>query len=107
MRSNNLQLPCVQPPTSSFNLQLRHGRPGHGGHGDHGGHGGHGGCVGHGGCGGHGGHGIHCGHTHTHSEKFGPKSQCKFFHGGSVIKGHKVIEMTVTKRARNNTFHFT
>ena len=53
MRSDNLQLPCVQPPTSSYNLQLphgcygHHGRPGHCGHGDHGGHGGHVGHVGH------------------------------------------------------------
>ena len=46
MRSNNLQLPCVQPPTSANNLQIPHGRHGHGGHGDHGGLGGH---VGHGG----------------------------------------------------------
>ena len=43
MRLNNLQLPCVQPPTSSFNLQLPHGRPGHGGHGGRGGHVGQGG----------------------------------------------------------------
>ena len=54
MRSNNLQLPCVQPPTSSNNLQIPHGRHGHGGHGDHGGLGGH---FGHGGRGEHGGHG--------------------------------------------------
>ena len=33
MRSDNLQLPCVQPPTSSYNLQLPHGRNNHGGHG--------------------------------------------------------------------------
>ena len=51
MRSDNLQLLCVQPPTSSYNFQLshcrhyHHGRPGHGGH------------VGHGGRGEHGGHG--------------------------------------------------
>ena len=38
MRSDNLQLPCVQPPTSSYNFQPpdgchgRHGRHGHGGH---------------------------------------------------------------------------
>ena len=44
MRSDNLQLPCVQPPTSSW---LRHG------HGHHGGH------VGHSGCGGRGEHGDH------------------------------------------------
>ena len=25
MRSDNLQLPCVQPPTSSYNFQLPHG----------------------------------------------------------------------------------
>ena len=61
MRLGNLQLSCVQPPTSSYNLQLFHGyhghhcRHGHGGHGDHGGHGGH---VGHGGCGEHGGHSV-------------------------------------------------
>ena len=36
---SNLQLPCVQPPTSSYNFQLphgchcHHGRHGHGGHG--------------------------------------------------------------------------
>ena len=43
----NLQLPCAKPPhiTSSYNFQLPHGRPGHGGH------------VGHGGRGEHGGHG--------------------------------------------------
>ena len=49
MRSDNLQLPCVQPsqlccvqpPTSSYNLQHPHGRHGH--HGQHC-HGGHGGC---------------------------------------------------------------
>ena len=48
MRSDNLQLPCEQPPTSSNNLQLPHGRHGHGGHGDHfchGGRGGHGGIL--------------------------------------------------------------
>ena len=41
MRSDNLQLPCVQPLTSSYNLQLPHGhhcRHDHGGHGDYGGH---------------------------------------------------------------------
>ena len=32
MRSDNLQLPCVQPPTSSNNLQLPHGRHGRHGH---------------------------------------------------------------------------
>ena len=56
MRSDNLQLPCVQPPTSLcttsnffvYNLQLPHGRHGHhvrgghGGHGDHVDHGSHG-----------------------------------------------------------------
>ena len=46
MRSDNLQLPCVQPPTSSNNIQLPHGCHGHGGHGDH---------FCNGGCGGHGG----------------------------------------------------
>ena len=51
MRSDNLRLPCVQPPTSSIYLQLPHGRHGHGNHGVHGG------CVGHGGRGGYGGHG--------------------------------------------------
>ena len=52
MRSD-LQLPCVQPPTSSYNFQLPHGR--HGRHGHHGryGHGGHGGYVGPGGHRGH------------------------------------------------------
>ena len=40
MRSDKLQLPCVQPSTSSYNLQLPHGRHGHGGRGEHGGHGG-------------------------------------------------------------------
>ena len=48
-KSENLQLPCVQPPTSSYNFQLPQGRHGHhgchshdvhGGHGEHGGHGG-------------------------------------------------------------------
>ena len=47
MRSDNLRLPCVQPPTSSHNFQLPHGhhdhhvRHGHGGHGGHGGRGEH------------------------------------------------------------------
>ena len=45
----NLQLPCVQPPTSSYNFQLPHchhgcysygGHVGHGGRGKHGDHGG-------------------------------------------------------------------
>ena len=45
MRSDNLQLPCVQPPTSSYNFQLPHGCYGH--HGRHG-HGGHIGCGEHG-----------------------------------------------------------
>ena len=35
--SDNLQLACVQPPTSSYNPQLPHGRHGHGDHGKHGG----------------------------------------------------------------------
>ena len=41
MRSDSLQLPCVQPLTSSYNFQLPHGcnghhdRHGHGGHGKH------------------------------------------------------------------------
>ena len=48
---SNLQLPCVQPPTFSYNFQLPHGH--HGRH-SHGGHGSH---VGHGGRGEHGGHG--------------------------------------------------
>ena len=39
----NLQLPCVKPPTSSYNFQLRHGRHSHGGHVGHGGRGEHGG----------------------------------------------------------------
>ena len=38
MRSDNLQLACVQSPTSSYNLQLPHGRRGHGDHGGHVGH---------------------------------------------------------------------
>ena len=38
MRSDNLKLPCIQPPTSSYNLQLPHGRRGHGDHGGHVGH---------------------------------------------------------------------
>ena len=33
MRSDNLQLLCVQLPTSSYNPQLPHGCHGHGGHG--------------------------------------------------------------------------
>ena len=51
MRSDNVQLPSVQPPTSSYKLQLPHGRHcdhgchGHGGHGGHGEHGGHGTMV--------------------------------------------------------------
>ena len=51
MRSDNLQLPCVQLPTSSYNLELPpgcHGHHGPHGHGDHGDHGGHRGHVGHG-----------------------------------------------------------
>ena len=39
MISDNLQPPCVQPPISSYNCQLPHGRHGHGGYGGHGGHG--------------------------------------------------------------------
>ena len=35
MRSDNLQLPCVQPPTFSYNFQLPHGCHSHGGHGRH------------------------------------------------------------------------
>ena len=38
---NNLQLSCVQPPTSLYNLQQPHGCHGHHGHHGHGGHGGH------------------------------------------------------------------
>ena len=34
MKSDNLQLPCVQPPTSSYNFQLPHGCHGHGGRGN-------------------------------------------------------------------------
>ena len=53
--SDNLQLLCVQPSTSSHNLQLPHGchghhcRQSHESHGEHGGHGGHGEHSGHGG----------------------------------------------------------
>ena len=43
MISDNLQLPCVQPPTSSYNFQPPHGCHGHGGQGGRGEHGGHGG----------------------------------------------------------------
>ena len=49
MRSDNPQLPCVQPPTSSNSLQLPHGHYGHGGHGgrvEHSGRGKHGGRLG-------------------------------------------------------------
>ena len=53
MRSDNLQLPCVQPPTSSYNLQLPHGCHGHHGCNGNGSHDGHGT---------HGDHGEHCGH---------------------------------------------
>ena len=55
MRSDNRQLPCVQPPTSTYNFQLPLGLHGHhvplGPHGHHGrqGYDGHGGHVGHGG----------------------------------------------------------
>ena len=36
MRSDNLQLPCVQTPTSSsYNFQLPHGHDGRHGHGGH------------------------------------------------------------------------
>ena len=48
MKSENLQLACVQSPTSSYNLILphgRHGRHGHSGHGSHGGHCDHGGHM--------------------------------------------------------------
>ena len=38
MRSDNLQLPCVQPQTSSYNFQPPHGHHGHGGDGGHVGH---------------------------------------------------------------------
>ena len=51
MRSDSLQLPCVQPLTSSHNFQIPHGCHCHHGHHGHGGH------VGHGGRGEHGGHG--------------------------------------------------
>ena len=51
MRSDNLQLPCVQPPTSSYNFQLPHSRHDHHGRHGHGGHGGHGGCGEHDGTG--------------------------------------------------------
>ena len=40
---SNLQLPCVQPPTFSYNFQLPHGCHGHGGQSGRGEHGGHGG----------------------------------------------------------------
>ena len=46
MRSDNLQLPCVQLPASSYNFQLPHGCHDH--HGRHG-HGGHSACGEHGG----------------------------------------------------------
>ena len=61
-KSENLQLPCVQPPTSSYNFHLPQGRHGHHGRHGHGGHGGHGGHDGHCGYGGHDGHGCHGGH---------------------------------------------
>ena len=49
MGSHNLQLPCVQPPTSLYNPKPPHGRHGHyGWHGNHGRHG-HGGRGEHGG----------------------------------------------------------
>ena len=51
---DNLQLPCVQPPTSSCNHQFFHGHHGHYGHYGPYGHSGHGGRYGHGGHGGHG-----------------------------------------------------
>ena len=35
MRSDNLQLPYVQPPSSLYKFQLPHGRHGHGGRGCH------------------------------------------------------------------------
>ena len=60
MGSDDLQLPCVQPPTSSYNPQLLHGRHGHGGSVGHGGLGGHGDRVWYGG---HGGHVGHVGHV--------------------------------------------
>ena len=43
MRSDNLQFPSVQPPNSSYNLQLPHGCHGHGNPGGHAGPGGPGG----------------------------------------------------------------
>ena len=42
MRQDDLRLPCAQPPTSSYNIQLPHGRHGHHDRHGHGGHGGHG-----------------------------------------------------------------
>ena len=38
MRSDNLQLPSVRPPTSSYNFQPPHGRHGHHGCHSHGSH---------------------------------------------------------------------
>ena len=56
---NNLQLPCVQPPTSSYNFQLAMVNGHHGYHGN-GAHGGHGGC---------GDHGKHGGQERTGQDK--------------------------------------
>ena len=49
MKSDNLQLPCGQTPTSSYMFPLPHCRYGRHGHGGHGGHDGCGGRCEHGG----------------------------------------------------------
>ena len=71
MRSDNLQLLCVQPPTSSYNFQLPHGRLCHHGRHGHGGLGGQVGHAGHGGRGEHGGHGGHGGQDRTGRDRTG------------------------------------
>ena len=60
--SDNLHLPCVQPPTSSYNRKFPHGHHGHHGRHGHGAPGGHGGHVGRGGHSGRSGDGVHGGH---------------------------------------------
>ena len=64
MRSDNLQLPCVQPLTSSYNFPFPHGHHGH---------------VCHGGCGGpdgRGGRGEHVGQDRTGQSQY--RSRMKF-----------------------------
>ena len=58
MRSDNLQLPSVQPLTSSYNFKFPHGHDGHVCHG------------GHSGCGGRDGRGEHVGQDGTGQSQY-------------------------------------